>query len=135
MTNRLHYYKYTPILIGGQKRYRVALPIEASPVAYKTLTTNMRCWHGQLVKSRSDRATALVWSNSKLTTIEGKLINNIVAGHPCYIMEHLNINGEIDLMIGNENILNGDQNFINFGIPNGKHVRIDIYTGESKVIE
>ena len=126
---------YTPILIGAQKRYRIELPIESAPVAYKTFTSPMRYWDGQLIKSQQGHAEAFVRHNGILMTVEGKLVGQVLSGNPCFVMEHLTIDGKMELIIGDKNILNGNQNFANFGIPNGKHIRIDIYTGESKVIE
>ncbi len=132
---RVHYYTYTPILVGAEQRYRLELPTDASPIVYKTLTNGMRCWYGQLTKSCYGQAGAFIREGGTIIEIEGKLIHNVANGGPCAVMEHLTIDGEMKLMIGPRNILNGDQNFINFGIPSGKHIRIDIYTGESKVIE
>jgi hypothetical protein len=95
----------------------------------------MRCWHGQLVQGEDGRATALIREGGTLVSVEGILVANLVNACACYVMEHLTVDGKMEFMVGDENILNGNQNFVNFGIPNGKHVRIDIYTGESKVIE
>jgi len=132
---RVHYYTYIPILIGGRKRYRIELPLEASPVAYKTLTSNMRVWDGQMVKNEPARSVALIQEMGRLVEVTGVLIKEVSNGHPCIVMEHLNIDGKMEFMIGDTNILCGDQNFVNFGIPNGKHIRIDIYTGECRIIE
>jgi hypothetical protein len=132
---RIHDYKYVPILIGGEVRYRVELPLGATPIVYKTLTTGMRCWHGQVVESSQGCAKALIQEGGQVVLISGDLVGPVHPEHPCYVMEHLTIDGEMELMIGDRNILNGDQNFVNFGVPNGKHVRIDIYTGASRVIE
>lgn len=133
--NRVHHYTYTPAVIGARKRYRLELPLGTSPIVYKTLTTNMRCWHGQAVEARQGRATAFIREGETLMTVEGLMVGPVEAGKPCYVMEHLTVAGEMELIIGDKNILNGDQNFVNFGVPNGKHVRIDIYTGEHRVIE
>lgn len=132
---RVHEYKYVPILIGAEKRYRIELPLGMSPVLYKTMTTDMRSWVGQIIKTRHGHATAFIREAGTLISIEGELIENVSRGSPCIVMEHLNIDGEMGLMIGENNILNDNLNFINFGLPQGKHVRIDIYTGESKVID
>lgn len=129
------YYEYTPIIIGAAQRYKVILPVDASPIPYKTLTTGMRVWNGQVVKSQQGRATALVRDAGRLVEIEGQMVQFVKSGDPCVVMEHLNINGEMGLMIGIDNILMGDVNFINFGVPGGRHLRIDAYTGDNRIIE
>jgi hypothetical protein len=99
------------------------------------MTTGIRSWHGQFLKSSHSGAQALVEHNGQIIEISGRLVSDIKPGSPCYIMEHLNIDGEMEFMIGEHDILVGNQNFVNFGIPCGKHIRIDIYTGDSKVME
>lgn len=132
--DRVHHYKYVPILLGAERRYRIELPLGASPIVYKTLTTGMRVWDGQLIQSQQGRAVTLIREATRIVTVEGRLIDDLPKGSPCIVMEHLTIDGIMEFMIGNNNILNGNQNFVNFGIPNEKHIRIDIYTGESRII-
>jgi hypothetical protein len=66
--------------------------------------------------------------------VDGRAGGILKEGGPCYIMEHLRVDGQMEYLITPENIQQGDDNFVNFGIPNGKHLRIDIYTGESRII-
>ncbi len=68
-------------------------------------------------------------------SVIGEAIDALSINDPCIVMEHLTIDGKMEFMIGKRNILDGDLNFVNYGIPNGKHIRIDIYTGESRIIE
>jgi len=133
--HRVYEYKYVPIIIGAEKRYRIELPLDAAPIVYKTLTTGMRYWTGQVFEVADGHARAFIRQAGSLITIKADLVGKVSQGDPCFVMEHLNIDGEMEFMIGPKNILNGDQNFVNFGIPQGKHIRIDIYTGQSKVIE
>jgi len=132
---RVHEYKYAPITTGAEKRYRIELPLGTAPIVYKTLTTGMRSWVGQVLKVADGRARAFIWEAGELISIEAELVGKVNLDDPCFVMEHLTIDGKMEFMIGPDNILNGDQNFVNFGIPQGKHIRIDIYTGQSKVIE
>ena len=92
----------------------------------------MRSWDGEVVNVADERATALIQVDTP--PVQGKVIGAVQNGGPCVIMEHITIGGELEYMIGDRNILAGNLNFINFGIPNGTHLRIDVYTGESKVI-
>jgi len=133
--SKTFYYQYAPVIIGANQRYKISLPLDTAPVAYKTLTSDMRVWGGQLVKCAHGRATALVREAGRLVEVEGNMVEFVKAGDPCVVMEHLDIKGEMGFMIGSQNILIGNLNFINFGIPAGRHLRIDAYTGDSRIIE
>lgn len=130
---RVHHFEYAPIIIGARMRYRLELPVGATPRLYKTMTTGMRTWNGQVLKTSHGSATALLEPNT--SPVDGVVVGPIKTGGPCVIMEHITVDGYFQYMIGDKNILNGNLNFINFGIPGGKHIRIDIYTGESRIIE
>ena len=133
--HKMHYYQYAPIIIGATQRYKISLPSDTPPVLYKTMTTGMRAWTGQLVKCAQGRSTALIQEAGKVIEVDGMAIDWVKPGHPCVVMEHLNIKGEMEFMVGSENILNGDLNFINLGIPSSRHLRIDIYTGDSRIMD
>lgn len=67
--------------------------------------------------------------------VECLSMGNLNVGHPCYIMEHINVDGYLELWITEKNIFQGNDNFINFGVPGGKYIRIDIYNGEFRNLE
>ncbi len=126
------YYNFTPILVGVSQKYRIELPAGPSPRPYKTMTTAMTAWDGEVLKTSGGSATALLLGGME---IRGKKVGPLQNGGPCVVMEHINIDGYLEYMVGDKNILSGNINFVNFGIPGGKHLRIDMYTGESKVID
>ena len=132
---RDHVFEYAPILVGGVKKYIIGLPVEASPVRFWTITTPMRSWDGEVLWCGPERSVALVRSDGGMHPLEGRTMAPMKSGEPCVVMEHLQINGKIEYMISSSNIMDGGKNFVNFGIPNGRHVRIDIYTGESRIID
>ena len=129
-----HTLKYTPIIIGASQRYRLELPNGLTPVRWWTMTTDMRSWLGEVVEVTGGAAVAVVRQGSKLVTVTGHLSSAVKTGWPCCVMEHLRIDGTMEYLIGTINIQMENKNFVNFGIPNGKHLRIDIYTGESRII-
>jgi hypothetical protein len=131
----MYEFEYIPILIGGRKRYIIDLPLGASPRPFKTMTTDMRSWDGQVLDVCGGAARALIRDARELIEIKGTIVAPIIINGPCIVMEHLNIDGRMDFMIGDTNILDGNLNFVNFGIPGGKHIRIDIYNGDSRIIE
>lgn len=99
-----------------------------------TLTTNMGLWVAEVVRTSSGAATAVTWHNGQMVEVTGRSFGILKEGGPCYIMEHLKVDGYMEYLITSENIRQGNDNFVNYGIPNGKHLRIDIYTGESVII-
>ena len=129
-----HEFIYTPILIGGSRRYYIDLPVDAAPIRFWTMTTDMWLWNGQVTKTSQGRAWALIRHSNRIVEVYGVQVGVLVPDSHCCVMEHLNINGEMELMIGPANILDGNKNFVNFGIPGDKYLRIDIYTGDSRII-
>ena len=134
---RTHEFHFRPALLTTKRRYTIDLPSEASAVIYKTMTINMHSWDGELVKSYPEYATALVQeANGDLLELQGILVSKMQLGNPCYVMEHLSIDGSMDYLISSNPLgLDVNINFVNFGIPMGKHLRIDFYTGDFKVVE
>ncbi len=129
-----HDFYYTSSVSEQEQRYTLELPLEATPVRWWTLTNNMGLWTGEVTEVTTDSATAITIHRGKLVEVSGKIAGSLKKGGPCYIMEHLSIDGIMEYLICSEIIQSGNKNFVNFGTPNGKHLRIDIYTGESKVI-
>lgn len=125
---------YTPVITKTERRYMVDLPEDSSPVQFWTITVPMMGWNGEVIETSPGRAKAVIWHLNKLTTLEGIVTTPLVVGMPCVVMEHLNVDGYLEYMIGRVNIMQETKNFVNFGIPGGKHIRIDIYTGDSRII-
>ena len=132
---RKHQFYYKPALLPTEQRYWISLPADVAPRRWGTLTAPMGLWVGQVVKASHGRATALTWHNGEMVEVDGKAAGILKEDGPCYIMEHLKVDGHMEYLITPENIQQGNQNFVNFGIPKGKHLRIDIYTGESRIID
>jgi len=132
---KVHEFKYTPLLTGVEQRYTIELPPERVPLVYKTMTSDMYCWDGELVKSLPGYAAAVVRHGNELVELSGRLHGKLKLGQPCFVMEHLDLEGDLEYLIATHRLDDVRVNYVNFGIPNFKHVRIDIYTGESRVIE
>ena len=129
-----HEFIYAPLIEGGTKRYNIDLPDGQLPIRFWTVTSPMLSWNGEVVKTSPERIWAAIRHNGRTVEVNGFKTSAIDVGMPCIVMEHLNINGEMELMIGSINIMQTNKNFVNYGIPGGKHIRIDIYTGESVII-
>lgn len=129
---KVHTFEFAPILVGARMRYILELPINQVPRVFKTMTTDMRAILGEVVDIKNGRAKVIL-SNRQICI--GNVIDRLIIGGPCVVMEKINVRGNLEYMVGSKNILNGNQNFVNFGVPNGRHIRIDIYNGESEIIE
>lgn len=130
--HRIHTFEFAPILIGARKRYHIELPVNEVPKVFKTMTTDMRVWLGEVLDILDGKAKVIL---SDKQVCVGELIDHLIIGGPCVVMEKINVKGEVCFMVGNRNIMNGNQNFVNFGVPNGRHIRIDIYNGDSEIID
>jgi hypothetical protein len=125
---------YKPLILRLDIPYVVHLPEDSTPVRFWTITTPMMAWNGEVIEASPRRAKAVIWHNNKLTPVEGIVTTPLLVGMPCVVMEHLNIDGYLEYMIGRINIMDDTKNFVNFGIPGGTHIRIDMYTGDSRII-
>lgn len=133
--HRHHIFEYIPILVGGVKKYIIDLPVEASPVRFWTITSPMQSWDGQVLTYAPECATVALRVRDETVVVEATPIEELYPEFPCVVMEHLKVDGTMEYMVGKANIMRGGKNFVNYGIPNGRHVRIDIYTGESRIID
>jgi len=128
-------FDYAPILIGASKKYIIELPIDSKPVIYKTMTTNMGSWLGEVdIIINADDGNTYVSAKTARGSLYGRVIGPVKKKHPCWVMEHLNVDGRMEYLVASEKLLDGNVNFINYGIPNEKYIRIDIYTGEYRII-
>ena len=125
---------YKPVITKEERRYTVELPEDSTPVSFWTITVPMMAWNGEVIWTSPGRAKAVIWHMNQLTEVEGIVTTPLVVGMPCVVMEHLDISGYLEYMIGRINIMQETKNFVNFGIPGGKHIRIDIYTGDHRII-
>jgi len=133
--HRTHTFEFCPILIGGRKKYIINLPLDAEPITFKTMTSDMKSWHGQIKEKHNGTAIAMIRDNGQLIEVQGDVVGAVAKNGPCVVMEHLTIYGRMSYMIGDQEILQGNQNFVNFGLPGRKYIRIDIYTGDSIVVD
>ncbi len=137
--HRVHEFSYSPILIGGKKRYLLELPVDDKPVVFKTMTTDMGAWFGEveliitnqdIVGDEGPMATVMTAKGALM----GRLIGPVTRKGPAWVMEHLTVDGRMEYVVASERLLEGNQNFVNYGVPQGKYLRIDIYTGEHRII-
>lgn len=126
---------YKPVLNQAERRYVIDLPEDSTPVSFWTITVPMMAWNGEVISTSPGRAEAVIWQMGRLIEIEGFVTTPLVVGMPCVVMEHLNIDGYLEYMIGRINVMQDTKNFVNFGIPGGRHVRIDIYGGDARIID
>jgi hypothetical protein len=101
---RVHYYKYKPVLTA-ERKYRLELPIGVHSRVFRTMTTGMRWWHGEVLEASQGRARALTGKGE----VECPAVGNLKVGHPCYIMEHINVDGYLELWITENNIFQGNE--------------------------
>ena len=132
--HRDHVFEYTPILTGVKQRYILALPVDLSPLVYRTMTTNMASWDGEVLWLNTVAAGAVIWHSGQLHKVSGCIFGKLDKGGPCSVLEHLNVDGEMDFIITDKENIQTNDNYVNFGIRDGKHMRIDIYTGEYRII-
>jgi hypothetical protein len=123
--------QFVPILIGATKTYAIDMPSDAKPFWFKTMTTEMTAHKGVVERIHGRYAT--IRMNDQGFIITGEIVGPVVRGCDGYAIEHLTVEGKLEYLISDYNFLSGNQNFANFGTPE-RFVRIDIYTGESKVI-
>lgn len=130
MSYKTYSFEYIPALIGAKKRYILDLPTGEEPMVFWTMTTGMTDWYGEVLSVQGESAEFVCRGFRG----KGKLVEPIKIGHPCVVTEHVTISGDMEYLLSKEKILKDNNNFVNYGVPGGRHLRIDIYTGEARVI-
>jgi hypothetical protein len=116
-------------------------PNEEWPVKFYTATHQMNDFIGNIVESDENSCSVRGVYNGYM-----QVVRNVKIGIDCHmakkgervmVTEHLNVDGKLEFLATKSRILIGDLNFINIGWSNGnkcRFQRIDVYTGESKII-
>lgn len=132
---KIHEFTYIPILIGAKKRYILELEdLHKTPVIFKTMTTDMKSIFGEIKSIYNNGKGIFAYVDIRQGTVEARVVGPVSPSHPCWVTEHLTLDGHMELVVSSKQILQGNINFINFGIPMHKYIKIDIYTGESRLI-
>lgn len=134
LMRRCHIFEYSPIFVGGKIRYILELPVYEKPILFKTMTTDMKTWFGEVKSVYKKGELTLATIETQQGILLARVVSCVTVYGPCWVMEHLNVDGHMELLVASERLLRDNQNFVNFGLPQGKHVRIDIYTGEHRII-
>jgi hypothetical protein len=131
---RTHVYEFVPKLIGGRKRYLLELPENQKPIVFRTITSPMYSLFGEVMKlyRKDEELYASVMTAQGL--LDGRVVGPVSLKRPCYIVEHLSVDGHMEHLVASDDFRDGELNFVNFGVPGVKHVRIDIYTGEHRIM-
>lgn len=125
----------------GEKSYFLnRLSPDESPIQFCTATSTMKDFIGNIIGLHGDKCSARGIING-----HDQIVNNVdiidgtkTIGERIMLTEHINTCGTFELLASKKRILLGDINFINIGWRKGNHkrfMRIDPYTGNSKVIE
>ena len=132
-------------VINGEKDFEIdkSQPDEW-PVRFYTGTTGMDDFIGNVLSIKDGRCVIRgvyrgVMCEVKNVIIIDKTIGK--RGDRVMVTEHLNVDGAMDLIATKKPLLRTayrDLNFINIGWSNAKRcrfLRIDVYTGETKILE
>ena len=133
---RIHEFFYIPKLIGAKKRYILELGLDEKPKVFKTMTTDMKSYFGHIldIYDNKDDNHPYALVQTSVGTIEARVLGQVKPKHPCWVWEHLKIDGHMELVVTSERVLENNINFINYGVPLQRYLRIDIYTGEWRLI-
>ncbi len=128
------------ININSTKKIVDAIPSKP----WFTATTQMKDFIGRIKSFNYNNKICNVFGfyMGREQNINGVKLFNIkdfIVGERVMVTEHININGNLELIATKNRILEGDINFINIGwIKNGKIISqtiIDAYTGDFKEIQ
>lgn len=128
-----HEFYYIPHLIGARKRYTISLRDGVRPRVFKTMTTDMRAWSGEVLAIERDLAQLCVIAHGQRHKVSGIIVEPVVVGGPAIANEHLRVDLVPEYLVSYRNFLVGDDNFVNYGTPD-HYLRVDIYTGQSRII-
>ncbi len=135
--------EYTSVL-GVSKSYCLTSPGDDFwPVHSKTCTSDMKDCIGNI---KTEFPNGLMrfhgYFRGEMRDIIGVPLEPLEINQRCMATEHIDINGEMRIVLTKQPILQGNGssaiNFINFGWSNDKlshMMRVDIYTGQSTLID
>jgi hypothetical protein len=133
---------YKPI-IGITKEYKIEKLRDNMQFFHSgTATLDMRDFIGNISKNNDDQIYEIngVYRGIFRKGLKARSLENrkLIISERVMITEHLNVNGQFELVISKKRILDGNLNFINIGWSDEKecdYLRIDYYTGEARVIK
>ena len=122
----------------------ISLPktsINSIPTSFFTATNTMKDFIGNITEINGKYCSVKgvyegIMREVKKIQIEDESFKTI--GERVMVTEHINTCGSFELLATKRRILMGDFNFINIGWKTGektKYLRVDVYTGNHKVIE
>lgn len=128
---------------GPKQEYKISNDNEkAWPVRFYTATTNMVDFIGNVVRADDTSCSVRgVYRGVDREIGNVRMIDDVKPGQRVMVTEHIDVNGKIELVATTKRLLKDgreDLNFINIGWSDhhkSKVIRIDVYTGESRVIE
>lgn len=128
--------------LKGTLTYSLSKPSEdALPVSFFTATTPMKDFIGNVTQIEGKKCAVRgvyegIMREVKNIEIADEAIKSV--GDRVMVTEHINTCGTFELLATKKRILLGDINFINIGWKIGnksKYIRVDVYTGNHKLIE
>jgi hypothetical protein len=131
-----------PFIYNENMRYEIEkIGEDTWPVKFFTATNDMKDFIGNVKEINGNKCSIRgIYRGSdiivKNVIIYDKNINKI--NERVMVTEHINVNGEFELIATKKRILYPYLNFINIGWSNSEKcifIRIDVYTGESKQCE
>jgi hypothetical protein len=114
---------------------------QSVPTSFFTATSTMKDFIGNIVSIKDKKCIVKGIYEGKMREVKNieiveENIKNI--GERVMVTEHINTCGTFELLASKKRILMGDINFINFGWKTGnktQYIRVDVYTGNHKLIE
>ena len=109
----------------------------------KTATTDMRDFIGNIIAyvKDGDKCTVQGHFRGQQRQVVARIVDDSVNRDGGRVMctDHLNVSGEMEYIVTSRPIIQGNINFLNIGWIDKKtkhfrHLRIDVYTGESREI-
>ena len=128
--------------IANSRKLSYVLPPDRptqKPIRFYTATTDIKDFIGNVIKVEEDNVQVkCLYRGSDCELQKVRPLEKLKEGQRVMITEHLNVNGELELVATTKRILPGnsrnDLNFVNFGWSDdkgSKYIRIDVYTGET----
>jgi len=138
---------FSPIIIGKDIEFKIQKPeskMKSWPVLFYTATTDMRDFIANITSINGHMCSVKgVYRGNmkdlKSVIVKEDKINKI--GQRVMVTEHINVNGKLELLATTKRIINltdSNLNFVNVGWSDEldcDFYRIDIYTGEFKVLK
>jgi len=137
---------FIPLIFDKDKEFKINKPLNklgAWPIMFYTATTDMRDFIGNITQIDNGKCAIKGVYRGQMAEMKGVFIKEDKIkriGQRVMVTEHLNVNGQLELIATIKRIINitdSNLNFVNIGWSDEKdceYLRIDIYTGESKTL-